>query len=827
MNQLKQIFGLSANITNRVPLRGSSITRSAGTSGKDHRRSRDLLVAASDSDDSPEFKISGRSYAKLIADYSKEIEARNVAARLNGDRKAGATRAGFFSGTPFQRLARVSSLVKIKTGRNNPGPGLCTKSSSEPPIGPAKAGDVSARGKGSPDGKNVPGGVTDRAEWLDKVIKAHRAKSEIANGTRSQHDVEQSNMAHPLVQRITKTTPARYSTSNDFVKKISSVKKKTDVPRNDTGNVSVVVEPLKKIDKEKNASMADREEKNAMLVRLTEESKHASTSGSNPLRHIDLRINGKPATELDTVISKVEKLDVVSSAEKIEIRIPVLSEAPTGDKLRAPDSTINVYISSRREESPARRESAGEVARSGDSGSGSSRSGSAHPSTFFIPNVRNFRKDNKSAERSRVVPWWTTEDSFRRSENVPAGSAEKSTMVESPKIEASAIGGMVARDEREASTAKSKEVAVSDSEPRVKPVVTAPGSPRQLSKIRRNGTSAVSKIIANESQKKSERQRQVEQWPRHRLPLGRSRSDATPEAESDTRVKSTASNEPKKEAPSVAVGSTMTGKSVQPRSPRTPDKSPKKMSSPFGVTVAASGGEPGSESNSSMSNDTGRYNNLSSQKYSKGGIHAKPISEIGAEKTKADTHGVTSSGRVSRVTGTDRVGSKVGTKLGPKPLQEVTSESKTNEASRPSESYGNIELLPSTRSPAEPAKQPTNGRGGSIKPNGSALPTVERLPNAKNSAVTMKPIEKKKDGTLIDYGATVTTRKKPERKLSGSRSTNGVQRKKITGQEEPVVVATIKEVIPRRNRDVGGDAFNRNSEEPGSRLNGIQCPTPY
>ncbi|XP_067212150.1 putative leucine-rich repeat-containing protein DDB_G0290503 [Linepithema humile] len=77
---------------------------------------------------------------------------------------------------------------------------------------------------------------------------------------------------------------------------------------------------------------------------------------SAPIKQIEFSINGKPVSELKSITARTEKLDVVSSVDKIEIRIPfakdeanTLSKSKENDLSKGTDSNVeqilNVQIS--------------------------------------------------------------------------------------------------------------------------------------------------------------------------------------------------------------------------------------------------------------------------------------------------------------------------------------------------------------------------------------------------------------------------------------------------------------------------------------------------
>lgn len=84
---------------------------------------------------------------------------------------------------------------------------------------------------------------------------------------------------------------------------------------------------------------------------------------SAPVKQIEFSINGKPVSKLKSVTARTERLDVVSSMDKIEIRIPYdksdaqASEIREGDLARSADSAagqiLNVQISANFQDLPA------------------------------------------------------------------------------------------------------------------------------------------------------------------------------------------------------------------------------------------------------------------------------------------------------------------------------------------------------------------------------------------------------------------------------------------------------------------------------------------
>ncbi|KYN07394.1 hypothetical protein ALC62_01596 [Cyphomyrmex costatus] len=100
-------------------------------------------------------------------------------------------------------------------------------------------------------------------------------------------------------------------------------------PLNSTSkHLSVVVQSNQKedthlMDNQWNAPTLRRTTKNSALQSSAFGPMHISISeDSAPVKQIEFSINGKPVSELKSITARTEKLDVVSSADKIEIRIP-------------------------------------------------------------------------------------------------------------------------------------------------------------------------------------------------------------------------------------------------------------------------------------------------------------------------------------------------------------------------------------------------------------------------------------------------------------------------------------------------------------------------
>lgn len=829
MNQLKHIFGLPITISQSV--RSSSISRSAGSSGRDVKRSRDILTGPRSNDHSPEPRLTDKSYARLIADYSKAFEVRNTGTKCNVDPTVRGINVGFFPKTPFERLARIPSVMKVKNGGNNNNPCSLNESPSGRAQVPSKNVDKDRNVSGILDETDVVEQVTERAEWLDKMVEARRAKRAAKNDAIFHYFEEDAKkMVHPLVDKTEKKIPisSQVNANNDSVPTFTrNLQNNIDVndeylvsnvEKNslDSKNVSVTVKPFQESDAVENKfSSANFGDNATFVVTVTEESS-SSHSEPLPLRHIDLRINGEPATGVDTVIRKVEKFDVVSLAEKIEIRIPVLAESGRkidNDEPRVSTSTINLCISSRGNNSMSSA-GYGKIHRGGGSGTRRSRPGSAHSSTFYVSKLKNTRK--VKAPRSKAIPWWTTEESFRRSEIIPARSSESANVTKEAKIstraKVAARGNNRRADERDA-----KEIAISDAKMRMKTLVTEPASSGQRLRTKRKAPTSISKIIENELRKKSEeKQKNLQQ-------LIFSSGVTKPMAKHETKVESTTSNEPKKRTSSAIVDATMPAKSDRVITP-TLDKVSKKMLPTTRESVQVSGAKSTTRLRAEKENDKATNDNLSTFSNTKESVFTKPINIVAKNNNdnKTSQDGGTMNAKEEK-----KPGDSVPPKMRSEPRPEVSFKSAIGVSPQLPKTYGSVKPSPATRPSAGAVNRHQNQRVESQnqKDQTTTNSNDAKHTNVKNPTIIIKPIEKKKDGTLIDYGLTVPTRKKSERKLPDSQSPAAVRSKKTPKKEEPAVMAIIKEVIPRKHKDFCS-SINRGIVYPAKlKQNGTKYPT--
>ena len=449
MNHLKHAFALPGVIFSRIAARNSSLTRSAGTDAKDSTKPwTDLFIATSGCENSTEIKLTDKSYAKIIADYSRAIQARE----LNGGLKVSRAKGAIFSKTSFERLGRISSLVKKKNCCENTSPSLSTTSFCSPSVIPKKNSDNDSLDQ-----------MKKRAEWLNKIVIAHRAKRPIKNYG------EEKNLSRPLVQRIEKSQIEKSQTKNsiknsknvgdyrNFKIKIENQTKRlaknlTDdsklLRNSDKGqnikklkNIADYTKPVMTKSPQKNAArnlklaVESRDESDKVVYKssvrngiskksvvnnilatvgplqkcdngpnrmLTEDHRNAVLGAVTKLPQVNLETNGKGDDKVGTAISKV--------------KTPVSSELKKnpGDTLRPPKAFC---VSSQ-------GGSTGSVGQAGDSGSQGSRGGSSHPSTFFISKIQNVGSTEDTMSKSKVIPWWTTLESFRKSEKVPLNLTE-------------------------------------------------------------------------------------------------------------------------------------------------------------------------------------------------------------------------------------------------------------------------------------------------------------------------------------------------------------------------------------------------------------------
>ncbi|KAL0104327.1 hypothetical protein PUN28_017213 [Cardiocondyla obscurior] len=188
---------------------------------------------------------------------------------------------------------------------------------------------------------------------------------------------------------------------------------------------------------------------------------HISISeNSAPVKQIEFSINGKPVSELRSITARTERLDVVSSADKVEIRVPFAKGNANANKTRelskgvVPNvgQILNVQISaSFRNESTRSSsvETSAKATRHDSTPKPSSISKAPYLSSF--PGELNDKKNvnqaslirggnNVEAERlnakkvntesseaskydknepsdrvpSKIIPWWSSSDSFNK-----------------------------------------------------------------------------------------------------------------------------------------------------------------------------------------------------------------------------------------------------------------------------------------------------------------------------------------------------------------------------------------------------------------------------
>ncbi|KYQ51231.1 hypothetical protein ALC60_09696 [Trachymyrmex zeteki] len=115
-------------------------------------------------------------------------------------------------------------------------------------------------------------------------------------------------------------------------------------PLNSTSkHLSVIVqsdqkEDVQLMDNQWNAPTLRRTNKNALQSSAFGPMHISISEDSAPVKQIEFSINGKPVSELKSITARTEKLDVVTSSDKIEIRIPfVKNDSNVLDKTREGD----------------------------------------------------------------------------------------------------------------------------------------------------------------------------------------------------------------------------------------------------------------------------------------------------------------------------------------------------------------------------------------------------------------------------------------------------------------------------------------------------------
>lgn len=135
---------------------------------------------------------------------------------------------------------------------------------------------------------------------------------------------------------------------------------------------------------------------------------------SAPVKQIEFSINGKPVSELKSITARAERLDVVSSADKIEIRIPFAEDdasarpedkAREGDLSRGTNSNVgqilNVQISANFRDGSAGGSSAEKAIRNQHGEDRIPQSSPAIPKIPYLSN--NFSKTYEETLRSNNV----------------------------------------------------------------------------------------------------------------------------------------------------------------------------------------------------------------------------------------------------------------------------------------------------------------------------------------------------------------------------------------------------------------------------------------
>ena len=374
-------------------------------------------------------------------------------------------------------------------------------------------------------------------------------------------------------------------------------------------------------------------------------------------------------------------------------------------------------------------------------------------------------------------------------------------------------GKVAPRDSSGVDGLRSKEIRCSNDEMRIKMNI-----PTQSSSQRKK--SVISTYTQDESRKRSEEQKQKRQHIREWIHVEGLKNGEVPQAKPDTKAKSIVSNDPKNANNLGAIVTTMLGKSIRSDMPAADNVETKILPSKSNVEV--SGIKSMTDYESSKGQDTRTNNNLSKANDNKERINAKPIFQVAKKNNNGGSNDeTTGTGQVFREFGST---GKADNKMRYNPCKETTTETETKPANVSSlaRRCGNFELMSSIESARKIVKLDGSERCATIKSNNGMANTGGKFANVKNSTrTTMIPIEKKKDGTLIDYGLMVTTSKKPERKLSDYRGNTGLERKKISKQEHSVIVASITEVIPKKNTKAHGDPINRNIKAQECKLNGI------
>ncbi|XP_072743854.1 uncharacterized protein [Anoplolepis gracilipes] len=139
---------------------------------------------------------------------------------------------------------------------------------------------------------------------------------------------------------------------------------------------------------------------------------------SAPIKQIEFSINGKPVSELKSITARTERLDVVSSIDKIEIRIPFAKDdANASSKIRETELSretdsstgqiLNVQISANfQNESMSNVDKSRETMRK--------KNPLTDKKNIRSPTNKSENESSDPRVPSKMIPWWSSSDSFNK-----------------------------------------------------------------------------------------------------------------------------------------------------------------------------------------------------------------------------------------------------------------------------------------------------------------------------------------------------------------------------------------------------------------------------
>ncbi|XP_076387632.1 uncharacterized protein LOC143264434 isoform X2 [Megachile rotundata] len=336
--------------------------------------------------------------------------------------------------------------------------------------------------------KSALNSVSECAEWMDRVVSAHKKKkpsgvnSELSSSalnspimketSASEATVIASSTKSSSIADYIKRGPVSGTTSSQSPTNVATASAKQPqielrmTPSQNESVVSINVD-------EHAARSAGTSIKEQLSVVISSNKNNPKVEASNtnfdsmqisisentvPVKQIEFSINGKPVSELKSIVARADKLDVVTSMDKVEIRIPQKEgTAKQSNTFRAtsnPSQVLNLQIAAKFNEPRAKPKDTGIKTSTAipsttpasvptpapppiptptqappynnprtQSLATNTRSVDANKSNMNLPSNNPQSTINENSDTrtpvdertpSNVIPWWSSEDPFKK-----------------------------------------------------------------------------------------------------------------------------------------------------------------------------------------------------------------------------------------------------------------------------------------------------------------------------------------------------------------------------------------------------------------------------